>query len=164
MMMVTVYQIVRMMMMIMMAYSMLLMMMMTMTVTISLIQKMPMMMVTVYQIVRMMMMIMMAWKMKEKMMMMMMLELAPTPSDLVTELPGDLSSLSLRPSFCSSAIENQRRFSTRKDKLKKRRMAKPKSQLFQRNQSPCRHSIMNQTNSLDSPGLTLMYLTNHCTK
>merc|ERR1711970_366741 len=102
------------------------------TVTISLIQKMPMMMVTVYQIVRMMMMIMMAWKMKEKMMMM---ELAPTPSDLVTELPGDLSSLSLRPSFCSSAIENQRRFSTRKDKLKKRkkrRMAKPKSQLFQR--------------------------------
>merc|ERR1719430_2611053 len=140
--------------------------MMTLTVTISLIQKMPMMMVTVYQIVRMMMMIMMAWKMKEKMMMMMMLELAPTPSDLVTELPGDLSSLSLRPSFCSSAIENQRRFSTRKDKLKKRkkrRMAKPKSQLFQRNQSPCRHSIMNQTNSLDSPGLTLMYLTNHCT-
>merc|ERR1719474_631283 len=137
--------------------------MMTLTVTISLIQKMPMMMVTVYQIVRMMMMIMM----KEKMMMMMMLELAPTPSDLVTELPGDLSSLSLRPSFCSSAIENQRRFSTRKDKLKKRkkrRMAKPKSQLFQRNQSPCRHSIMNQTNSLDSPGLTLMYLTNHCTK
>merc|ERR1719370_955202 len=137
--------------------------MMTLTVTISLIQKMPMMMVTVYQIVRMMMMIMMA----EKMMMMMMLELAPTPSDLVTELPGDLSSLSLRPSFCSSAIENQRRFSTRKDKLKKRkkrRMAKPKSQLFQRNQSPCRHSIMNQTNSLDSPGLTLMYLTNHCTK
>merc|ERR1719495_1338337 len=83
--------------------------------------------------------------------MMMMLELAPTPSDLVTELPGDLSSLSLRPSFCSSAIENQRRFSTRKDKLKKRKMAKPKSQLFQRNQSPCRHSIMNQTNSLDSP-------------
>merc|ERR1719474_870647 len=137
--------------------------MMTLTVTISLIQKMPMMMVTVYQIVRMMMMIMM----EEKMMMMMMLELAPTPSDLVTELPGDLSSLSLRPSFCSSAIENQRRFSTRKDKLKKRkkrRMAKPKSQLFQRNQSPCRHSIMNQTNSLDSPGLTLMYLTNHCTK
>merc|ERR1719370_1607035 len=127
--------------------------MMILTVTISLIQKMPMMMVTVYQIV--------------KMMMMMMLELAPTPSDLVTELPGDLSSLSLRPSFCSSAIENQRRFSTRKDKLKKRkkrRMAKPKSQLFQRNQSPCRHSIMNQTNSLDSPGLTLMYLTNHCTK
>merc|ERR1719431_215568 len=112
--------------------------MMILTVTISLIQKMPMMMVTVYQIV--------------KMMMMMMLELAPTPSDLVTELPGDLSSLSLRPSFCSSAIENQRR------------MAKPKSQLFQRNQSPCRHSIMNQTNSLDSPGLTLMYLTNHCTK
>merc|ERR1719430_2775468 len=110
-----------------------------------------MMMVTVYQIVRMMMMIMMAWKMKEKMMMMMMLELALTPSDLVTELPGDLSSLSLRPSFCSSAIEKQRR------------MAKPKSQLFQRNQSPCRHSIMNQTNSLDSPGLTLMYLTNHCT-
>merc|ERR1719495_989375 len=96
--------------------------MMILTVTISLIQKMPMMMVTVYQIV----------------MMMMMLELAPTPSDLVTELPGDLSSLSLRPSFCSSAIENQRRFSTRKDKLKKRkkrRMAKPKSQLFQRNQS-----------------------------
>merc|ERR1719370_2708784 len=94
--------------------------MMILTVTISLIQKMPMMMVTVYQIVRMMMMIMMAWKMKE-MMMMMMLELAPTPSDLVTELPGDLSSLSLRPSFCSSAIENQRRFSTRKDKLKKRK-------------------------------------------
>merc|ERR1719153_2131078 len=111
--------------------------MMILTVTISLIQKMPMMMVTVYQIDK---------------MMMMMLELAPTPSDLVTELPGDLSSLSLRPSFCSSAIE------------KKRRMAKPKSQLFQRNQSPCRHSIMNQTNSLDSPGLTLMYLTNHCTK
>jgi len=42
-------------------------------------------------------------------------------------------------------------------------MAKPKSQLFQRNQSPCRHSIMNQTNSLDFPGLPLMYLTNHCT-
>merc|ERR1719180_184996 len=101
------------------------------------------------------------------MMMMMMLELAPTPSDLVMEPPGDPSSLSLHPSFCSSAIENQRRFSTRKDKLKKRkkkRMAKPKSQLFQRNQSPCRHSIMNQTNSLDSLGLTLMYLTNHWTK
>merc|ERR550519_2045582 len=94
--------------------------------------------------------------------MMMMLELAPTPSDLVTELPGDPSSSSLHPSFCSSATENQKRFSTRKDKLKKR-MEKPKSQLFQRNQSPCRHSIMNQTNSLDSPGLTLMYLTNHCT-
>merc|ERR1719443_1016604 len=63
-------------------------------------------------------------------MMMMMLTLALTPSDLVTELPGDQSSSFLLPSFCSSAIENQRRFSTRKDKLKKRkkkRMAKPKS-------------------------------------
>merc|ERR1719397_1718211 len=99
---------------------------------------------------------------RKMMMMMMMLELAPTPSDLVMEPPGDPSSSSLHPSFCSSAIENQRRFSTRKDKLKKR-MAKPKSQLFQRNQSPCRHSIMNQTNSLDFPGLPLMYLTNHCT-
>merc|ERR1719431_2214245 len=97
-------------------------------------------------------------------MMMVTPELALTPLDLATEQPGDPSSSSLHLSCCSSVTENLRRFSTRKDKLRKRkrkRVERPKSQHFLRNQSPCRHSIMNQTNSLDSHGLTPMYLTNH---
>merc|ERR1711892_923437 len=90
----------------------------------------------------------------KKMMMMPQPVLSPLASAM--ELLGDPS--------CSSVTENQRRFSTRKDKLKKKkkkRMARPKSNIFLWYQSPCRHSIMNQTNSLDSHGLTPMYLMTH---
>merc|ERR1719318_528599 len=87
-------------------------------------------------------------------MMMMMPELALTPLDLAMEQPGDPSSSSLHLSCCSSVTDNLR-------KRKRKRVERPKSQHFLRNQSPCRHSIMNQTNSLDSHGLTPMYLKNH---
>merc|ERR1719205_370963 len=124
------------------------------TVTISQILKTQMMMVTVKLMLMMLLLLMM----------MMMPELALTPLDLAMEQPGDPSSSSLHLLCCSSVTENLRRFSTRKDKLRKRkrkRVERPKSQHFLRNQSPCRHSIMNQTNSLDSHGLTPMYLKNH---
>merc|ERR1719376_41800 len=98
--------------------------------------------------------------------MMMMLELAPTPLDLVTELPGDPSSLSLRPSFCSSAIENQRRFSTRKDKLKKRkkrRMAKPNISTFSTKSisMPSFHNEPNQLLGLPWPHPNVPYESLH---
>merc|ERR1711887_527941 len=98
--------------------------------------------VTISQILKTQMMIMMVklMLMMLLLMMMMMPELALTPLDLATEQPGDPSSSSLHLSCCSSVTENLRRFSTRKDKLRKKkrkRVERPKSQYFLRNQSPC---------------------------
>merc|ERR1719348_2527438 len=106
-------------------------------------QRIQMMITTELKMIRMRMMTVMVKMMMKKP------ELALTPSDLVTELPGDQSSSSLPLLSCSSVTENQKR----KDKLKKRkkrRMEKPKSHILS-------ELILNHPSSL-----ARMYLMNHC--
>merc|ERR1712123_96489 len=85
------------------------------TVMVSQILKTQMMMMMVSQMLKMKMMMVNL----KKMMMMPQPVLSPLASAM--ELLGDPSSWSLHLLFCSSVTENQRRFSTRKDKLKKKK-------------------------------------------